>query len=279
MMVKRITGVPFSMTLNANLEWWGGAMAEKLHDADFTVAITQWLLDQIHRQYPDLNSDQAILGRIGVDTRRWTVAPSAGNETNEFRLMTVGRLHASKGHDVLLRAVKQLSNAGAAVTLRLAGAGPERGNLEKLANELGIADRVTFLGSLPEDRIIEELRSADAFVLASHAEPLGVVYMEAMSLGVATIGTSAGGVSEIISDEVDGLLVPPGDPQRLAEAIQRLMDDPILRRRIGEAGRETIVARFDSRLGAAVLFSRMFGHPPPNVENSLAERATADTAR
>jgi glycosyltransferase involved in cell wall biosynthesis len=262
MMVKRITGLPFSMTLNANLEWWGGAMGEKFADADFTDAIAQWLLDQIHREYPSLRPEQTILARIGVDTRRWIPADNH-REGATFRLITIGRLHASKGHDVLLRAIKLLCDRGADVTLRLCGAGGERQKLEKLAAELGIADRVRFLGSLSEDELIEQLKASDAFALASHAEPLGVVYMEAMAMGVPTIGTAAGGVGEIITPDVDGILVQPNNPEQLADAIASLMKDENRRQQLGNAGREKIVREFDSRLGAARLYERMFGEPAP----------------
>jgi glycosyltransferase involved in cell wall biosynthesis len=280
MMVKRLIGVPFSMTLNANVEWWGGAMREKFADADFTIAITQWLLEQMRRDFPELREDQALLGRIGVDTRRWrpaaderretrdpVVAPSLISCLSSPAIITVGRLHASKGHDVLLRAVKQLAEEHRDIRLRLCGEGPERANLESLTRELGVADRVTFLGSLSEDQIIEQMRTADVFALASHAEPLGVVYMEAMSMSVATIGTAAGGVGEIITDGVDGLLVPPNDPAALAAAIRRLIDDDSLRHRLAGAGRDTVVKNFDSRIGAATLYRRIFGQEPPAEEN------------
>ena len=69
MMTKRLAGIPFSMTLNANIEIWGGAMKAKFEDAEFTIAITHWLLDQLRRDYPSLTPAQALLGRIGVDTR------------------------------------------------------------------------------------------------------------------------------------------------------------------------------------------------------------------
>jgi glycosyltransferase involved in cell wall biosynthesis len=266
MMVKRILGIPFSMTLNANIEWWGGAMAEKFADADFTIAITQWLLDEMHRDYPGLKPSQALLGRIGVDTHQWVPAAlngSNGRVAGAIRLMTVGRLDTCKGHDDLLRAVKLLVDSGKDVSLRIAGAGPEREALEQLRAEFGLVDRVQFLGSLPESRVIEELKTADLFVLASHAEPLGVVFMEAMALAVPTIGTAAGGVSEIISSGSDGLLVPPKNPSALADAISSLMSDETRRKRLGEAGREKIVREFDSRIGAATLYERLLGQPAP----------------
>ncbi len=263
MMNHRLTRVPYSLTLNANLEWWGGAMAQKLGESRFTIAIAGWMLAQIRRDFPQLAAEQAILGRIGVDTRKWTPAdPPDRPYTGPTRLVSVGRLHEGKGFDVLLRAVRGVLDRGHDLSLRIIGAGPQRPELESLVRDLHLGDTVTFLGSLSEDQIIEQLHEADVFVLASHEEPLGVVYMEAMALGVATIGTSAGGVSEIIDDGRNGLLTPPRQADRLVESIIRLVRDRHLRRSLAAAGRRTIVARFDSRLGAAVLYERLTGVKP-----------------
>jgi glycosyltransferase involved in cell wall biosynthesis len=262
MMARRLVGIPYSLTLNADVEGWGGGMAAKFSEAEFTVAITEWLCDQVRRDYPRLRPTQLLLGRIGVDTRRWVPGePGATNAT--FRVMTVARLHPAKGHDVAMRAIASLRSAGREVQLTLIGAGPEQDALQELRGKLDLDGCVEFTGSLSEDEIIDRLRSADAFMLASRSEPLGVAYMEAMALGLPTIGTAAGGVGEIITNEHDGLLIPPEDDEQLAAAVARLMDDPELRARLGGNARRTIVERFDSRIGAATLYERLFGTVPP----------------
>jgi glycosyltransferase involved in cell wall biosynthesis len=278
MMVKRLTGIGYSMTLNANIEWWGGAMAEKFGEADFTIAITEWLLAQVRRDYPQLRSNQVLLGRIGVDTRKWVPDRTWDAAGETLRIITVGRLHPSKGHDHLIRAVAQMTMAGRKVSLRLFGDGPQRRELESLANGLGVARMVKFEGSVSEDRIIEEMRKSDVFVLASHSEPLGVVYMEAMSMEVATIGTAAGGVAEIITNGVDGLLVEPKNVQALVSAISKLQDDPELRLRLARGGRQTIINKFDSRIGANTLLERLGvdrSRSSANRRNSLVRRRRA----
>ncbi len=259
-MVRRLAGIPFSLTLNANIEWWGGAMRQKFADAEFTIAISHKLLEQMREEFPELRPDQTLLGRIGVDTKKWR--PRRGDEpraAGPWRLVTVARLHRSKGHAVLIRAIGRLLRNGADVTLRVVGSGPERPVLERLVEELGLRQRVSFTGSLAEDAVIDEISRSDVFVLASDAEPLGVAYVEAMALGVPTIGTAAGGVAEIITDGVDGLLIPARNAERLSAAIARLIDDEFLRRRLGKAGRQTVERRFDSRVGAATLYERLTG--------------------
>jgi colanic acid/amylovoran biosynthesis glycosyltransferase len=177
--------------------------------------------------------------------------------------VTVGRVHHGKGHDVTIRSVARLRERGRDVRLTIAGAGPELRSLQRLVDELHLGGAVEFVGSASEDEVITLLRTADAFVLASRFEALGVAYMEAMALGIPTIGTDAGGVGEVITHGHDGLLVPPNDEERLAAAISRLMDDPESRRRLARNGRQTIVDRFDSRIGAAKLYERLFGSAPP----------------
>ena len=262
MMTRRLVGIPYSMTLNADIEGWGGGMAAKFGDAEFTVGITERLCSQVRRDYPDLRPSQLLLGRIGVDTRRWEPGePHTAGET--FELVTVARLNPAKGHDVTMRALARLRGSGRNVRLSIVGAGPEQSALEALRTRLGLDGIVHLAGSLSEDDVIQRLGSADAFVLASRSEPLGVAYMEAMALGLPTIGTDAGGVGEIITDGHDGLLVPPEDDDRLAAAITRLQDDSELRVRLGRNARQTIVDRFDSRIGAATLYERLFSVPPP----------------
>ena len=266
MMVKRLVNIPFSMTLNANIEWWGGAMGQKFADADFTIAITEWLLAQIWSDYPELSKDKALLGRIGVDTLKWQPPEKTlTSHDKPFKVITVGRLHSSKGHDFLIRSIKLLIDQGRQIQLTIVGAGPEEQLLKSLVQELGLSNVVQFTGSLSEDQIIDLMHQSDAFVLASHAEPLGVVYMEAMAIGVPTIGTHAGGVSEIISHKQNGLLVPPKDEVALQQTLELLIDDPELQQQLSHNGRQSIVERFDSRLGAATLYERLYGVSPSKL--------------
>ena len=256
MLAKRLVGLPYSLTLNANIEWWGGEMDRKFGESAFTVAITQWLYDQARGEMPHLNDNQLLLGRIGVDTQKWVPADPPRNDVPQ--LIIVGRLHECKGHAVLLDALAKVPGA----ELTIVGDGPERAAIERQIAELDLSDRVRLTGSLAEHDVIELMRQADLFVAPSHAEPLGVVYMEAMAMGVATIGTAAGGVAEIIDSGTDGLLVPPRDPDALAEAIRSLLNDPEGRRKMAQAGRESVVRNFDARIGAATLYERLHGHKP-----------------
>ncbi|RUT08269.1 colanic acid biosynthesis glycosyltransferase WcaL [Dulcicalothrix desertica PCC 7102] len=253
-MLKQITGISYSLTLNANLEWWGGGMTAKFTNAAFIIAITKKLEAEVRRNYP-VQENQVLLGRIGVDTAKWNRQLYKLNNNNNltFQILTVGRLHTSKGHDTLIQSVKCLVDAGKLVHLTIVGAGLELDNLKALAAKLEISNSIEFTGTLSENQIIEKMCRVDAFVLASHCEPLGVVYMEAMAMSVATIGTNSGGVPEIITDGQDGLLVAPRDVTALASALMRLIENPALKTQLGRSGRSTIIEHFDSRIGAATL--------------------------
>ncbi len=268
MMVKRLTGTPYSLTLNADLSWWGGAVGQKIEESAFTIAITQGLLDEVREKFPEIPEERTLLGRIGVDTRRWDRPmdrPLPAPGARRVRIVSVGRMHHNKAFDILMEATRRLVDKGYELEVRIIGDGAERDRMEALRRDLQLEGIVTFLGSMSEDEIIDELLDADIFSAVSRHEPLGVVYMEAMSLGVPTLGTTSGGVHEIIDDGRSGLLVEPNDPDALAAALKRLIEDPALRRELGEAGRESIVENFDSRTGAATIFERVLGTPAPRV--------------
>jgi colanic acid/amylovoran biosynthesis glycosyltransferase len=261
LMARQLSGIPYSLTLHGNLDWWGGGMGSKLKNADFTIAVAEWLRDDVRQQYPRLSSSDVLLASMGVDTQAW-VPGERRREHSTFRLVSVGRLHHAKGHDVTIRAVARLREAGHDVQLSIIGSGPEHSALLSLVGRLGLEGLIEFVGSVSEDEVICRLACADAFVLASRSEPLGVAYVEAMALGLPTIGTDAGGPAEIITNDRDGLLVPAEDEKSLATAVARVMGDPALRRRLAENARRTAVERFDSRIGAAKLYERLFRTPP-----------------
>jgi len=249
LLARRLSHFTIDVVVNANFEWWGGGLHTKFSEADAVIVVTEWMLRYISRIFPASIADKTTLARHGVDTNEWKIRnPPTSSST--FRIVTVGRLHSCKGHDDLIKAVNVLTSRGHNLRLTLIGDGPQRQELEALVEQLGISEKVTFTGSVAERVVKEYLEKADVFVGASHEEPLGVVYMEAMALGLPTIGTAAGGVPEIIESEVNGLLVPPRDHKALSEALERIMKEPGLGDRLSVAGRSQIVSRFDSRLGA-----------------------------
>ena len=156
---------------------------------------------------------------------------------------SVGVLRAQKAHHLLLRAARELERRGLAVSVLIAGQGPEQGTLESLARELGIADRVHLLG-FRED-VSDVLHALDVAVSCSDFEGSPLAVMEYMDGARAIVATAVGGVPDLIDDGVHGLLVPPRDSGALAEAIGSLLADPQRARRLGENARARRRSEFD----------------------------------
>jgi glycosyltransferase involved in cell wall biosynthesis len=165
----------------------------------------------------------------------------------------VGRLAAAKAHHVLIAAVGRLVAKGRNVGLTIVGDGPERRSLEQAIAENNLGEVVHLAGSCNHDRVIEYYRQTDAFALASFAEGVPVVLMEAMTMEIPCVATWITGIPELIRNETDGLLVPPADPEALSEALERLMDDAALCARLGKSARERILERYDLRRNSARL--------------------------
>ena len=155
----------------------------------------------------------------------------------------VGRCEASKGVFDLLEAANLLRGTVPQVRLECAG----DGDLAKVARyvlALNLGTRVSLPGWIDRSAARELMRRASVFVLPSYAEALPVSLLEAMAEGCAVIATRVGGIPDVITDEVDGLLVPAGHPEALAAAISRVLRDPAFARSLGNAARETIANRY-----------------------------------
>jgi len=148
-------------------------------------------------------------------------------------VLTVANLRPEKGHDVLLEAAKIASDRGVSASFIVVGYGPLSDALASVKSELGLGDRFNFLGR--RDDVFRLMVAADIFVLPSRLEGLPVTLMEATSVGAAVVATSVGEVPRIITSGVDGLVVPPGDPEAIADAVERLVKDPLMRANLGEA--------------------------------------------
>jgi glycosyltransferase involved in cell wall biosynthesis len=158
---------------------------------------------------------------------------------------SIGRLERQKAYDVLIRALAGLPGA----RLVLVGDGPERPALERLAGDLGVADRVAVTGWRPDARL--SLAGFDVFALPSRWEGLPLVILEAMHAGLPVVATDVGSVAEAVRDGRTGLLVARDDVEGLRGALGRLLGDEPLRHRLGEAGRDLARARFSAPAMAA----------------------------
>lgn len=216
-----------------------------LESADAIVSTSYFMVGEVRRVLKRLPPLHVV--PFGVDTEAFRPAPSPDEERNGNALTigfvkTLGNKYAP---DVFIQAAALIARCGGGHRFVMAGGGPLRARCEQLAAELGIADRITFLGPVAHDQVPAVMRSLDILVNCSRVESFGVVICEASATGKAVIATDVGGVRETVIDGTTGLLVPPGDPAALAQAICRLAADPALRADMGRAGRQLVSERYD----------------------------------
>lgn len=178
----------------------------------------------------------------GVDPERFSPGGCPYPE-GPVRIGVAGRLVFQKGVDVLLKALSRMPLC-AHVFLDVIGDGGAKPDLERLARELGVADRVRFLGWKTPPEMPEVYRQLDAFVLPSRDEGMPNVVLEAMASGLPVVATRIAGNEELVVQGETGFLVPPEDPDALADALTTLVRDPSLRERMGSAGRTLVEDRY-----------------------------------
>jgi len=164
---------------------------------------------------------------------RREVRAELGVDDGQVVALTVANLRSEKGYDVLLDAARLVVGSGIPVRFVSVGRGPLETELAGSAEEAGLSGHLDFLGTRTDTPRL--MAGADVFVLPSHQEGLPVALMEAMSAGMPVVATIVGGVPDVVTDGVEGLLVPPGRADLLADAITRVATDPALRSRLAAA--------------------------------------------
>jgi glycosyltransferase involved in cell wall biosynthesis/LmbE family N-acetylglucosaminyl deacetylase len=203
---------------------------------------------------PPVEVIQNLVELPSCDNRSATPANSPPPLTHELSrpgahvVLYVGRLERVKGISILLQAARRVLNEMPDAHFVLAGGShptlPNR-DLERMVRQLSLNGRVHFLGHVPWEQLSAWYQRADLCVLPSYYESFGLAALEPQAFGVPVVATTAGGLPEVVEDEVTGVLVPPGNARVLAEAIVRLLGDRNLRCRLGLAGREHAERRFD----------------------------------
>jgi glycosyltransferase involved in cell wall biosynthesis len=168
---------------------------------------------------------------------------------------SVGRLVEQKDYPTQLRAFALAAARVPSLTMLLVGDGPLRGQVEALARELGVADRIRFAGHTNEVPVA--LRALDVFVLASKFEPYGVALLEAKAAGAAIVATRVNEVAEILDEGQSGVLVPPEDPAAMGEAFAQLATDAARRRTLGAHAAKVAAARHSIR-GAIAAYQQLY---------------------
>jgi glycosyltransferase involved in cell wall biosynthesis len=245
--LKRFSGLPYSLTLHAaDIFVNPGELSRRLNGASFLATISEYNKRQLIERF-HLTPESVHVVHCGVDLSVFTSRPMPQDAPT--RLVSVGRMVAKKGFVVLLRALALLKSNGVDVETDLVGDGPERPELMRLAGELGLDDRVRFLGALKPGEAASRIENGHIFALACQVAPDGdmdgipVALMEAMALGRPVVSTRLSGIPELLAEGC-GLLAEPGDPYSLAQQIHRLVQDPDLARTLVAGGRSHVERSF-----------------------------------
>ena len=260
-------GVPHVMTAHSleplrpwKAEQLGGGYAlsswcerTAIESAAAVIAVSQGMAADIRASYPAVPADRVHVIYNGIDASQYRPDPGRevldrfGIDPGEPSVVFVGRITRQKGLPVLLRAAEWIDPAaqlvlcaGQADTAELQA--EVTGLVEHLrATRSGV---IWLPGMLAKSEVIQILSHATVFACPSEYEPLGIVNLEAMACGSAVVASAVGGIPEVVADGQTGLLVPPGDEQALAAAINAVVGDPALAAEFGRRGRDRAVAEF-----------------------------------
>jgi len=270
--IRRLVGIPYSFTAHgSDLHVDRTFLCPKVHEASFVIAISDDNRREILATCPGPTAaERVVVLHCGVDTDRFRRDRQPAAPGDELMIMSVGTLHEVKGQAVLVDACKRLARRGIAFRCGLVGEGPDRAALEARIAAAGIGDRVKLLGVRTRQEVAELLASADVLAAPSvptsggKREGIPVVLMEAMASEVAVVASRLSGIPELVEDGRSGILVPPGDPDALADVLAGLALDPDRRRALGAAARARVLEGFDQQRNAEILLDR--------IERSLSTR-------
>jgi colanic acid/amylovoran biosynthesis glycosyltransferase len=254
----RMGGPSYSVTVHAkdiyHREVRLDHLRDKLSPARFVATVSG--ANRSYLEQLDLNGRLRVVPN-SVDLRRLGPARSAPGEPG--LVLSVARLVEKKGLPDLVAACGLLALRGESPRLEIVGDGPLRGRLERAAARIGVDAR--FRGALPQEEVLELMRRAAVFCLPcvvaadGDRDGLPTSVLEAMALGVPVVTTAVNGLAEAVLHERTGLVVPQGDPSALADAIQRLLTDPVLAARLAVGGRRRVERKFSLERSATLLRS------------------------
>lgn len=248
LVVVQVFPVTLSITVHGPDEFYNVSsysLAEKIRGASFICCIGNYARSQLMKLSPFEEWSKFEISPLGVDPNIFAPRPASPANTEPFEVICVGRLVPAKGQHILVQAIERLVKQGHNVRLRFVGDGPDRDTLESMVRTRHLETQIIFEGAVNQDRIRSLYARADVFALASFAEGIPVVLMEAMAMEIPCVTTFITGIPELISDHESGLLVAPSDDAGLAGAIAKLIAQPTLRLKIGQNGRQAVLKKYD----------------------------------
>ena len=211
-----------------------------LNNASAITAISENTKTNAQEIYRTNKNIKVIPLGLPIPSFRKITRPELGLKSERKYLISVGRLVKRKGYDYLLKALCILKDKQPLLDLLIIGDGPDSAMLLQLSKDLDISDRVLFLTSVDDERKFQYLNCSDLYVLSSIHEGFGIVLLEAMFCGLAIVATNEGGQTDIITEGLNGTLVPPADENALAGAISKILEHPETIEEIGRRNKKTV---------------------------------------
>jgi glycosyltransferase involved in cell wall biosynthesis len=255
MFASLLSGLPFSFTAHAKDIYTSDPrqLRDKMVRARFVVTCTEYNRRYL-QQLPGGSPSPIHRVYHGIDTKLFSTGPADLCLADQpYRLLTVARLTAKKGLPSVYRALKMLNAKGVPFVHTLIGDGEDRAKVLSLIKELDLNGRTRWLGTQPHDVVLKHYRQAHLFVLgcevAADGDRDGIpnVLLESMAMGVPVVATHVSAIPEIVETEKSGLLVAPGQPRQLAQAMLRMLTDGELRSRVIPAARQRVLQDFDNQ--------------------------------
>jgi colanic acid/amylovoran biosynthesis glycosyltransferase len=258
MLASAISEVPYSFSMHGSSIFFAPHawhLGTKIERASFVSCVSWFTRSQGALFANETAWPHMHVVHCGIDPSGYE--PAVHTAENQ-RVVFVARLAPGKGVETLLDAVAQLADLHPLAVLDIVGDGPGRPAIETRVKALGLTSRVVIHGAKSPTEVATILHSAAVFVIASFAEGVPTVIMEAMGCALPVVATQVGGVTEIVHDGVNGYAVRPGDADAIAARLGQLLSDPTLRETFGNAGRALVEQEFCSKLEARRLV-RLFG--------------------
>ena len=267
--IKRLFGIPYSFTGHANDIFVEKSdqrlpLGQLIQDAEFVATETDFSTQYLRSKFPE---SAGKIHRVynGLDLAPFRQAdPGAGS----LEMIAIGRLIPKKGFEGLVRACNMLVSKGLQLHCRIVGAGPEHVPLRQMIDQFALGKFVELAGPKAQPEIVELLAQSNLFVFpaiedgSGDRDNLPTVIIEAMASGLPVVATGLGGIGEIVTHQANGLIVPEGDTEALADAIAFLTEHADLRKRYGQNGLAVVKQKFRAETtvkGLIELFHRYFG--------------------
>lgn len=279
MFSKLLGGPDYSISLlGPRLEDYGPNQPQKWQHAKFALIMSDLLLQDVKQKLAGYLPNKMEVAPVGVNLSKMKREHPyiAWNGDEPCRLYACGRLNLVKGYSYLIETIEILKQEGWTIKLRIAGEDEQGGqgyrqDVEQLIQSKGLSDEIELLGAVSSEQNRQENANAHVYVQASLDEGVSVAIMEAMAMEIPVVVTDVGGNYELVDNGVNGIMVPPQNPQLMAEKIVKILRNPELAQKLSQKSREKVADKFHHRRSADIMASFLSTSSNQEMDKNFAE--------